>query len=109
MMLRVMRSVHLPPRMDAAKTDRRSDMMNKCELKCRVKQTGSFFFSRKTMRFFGDTMKNYSCSSNPIEIIDSLDNRRKVYALWRKTPVKQGLQETAYFDAITFKRVSIKR
>lgn len=33
--------------------------MTPSELKYQVEQTGSNFFDRKTMKFFGDTMKNY--------------------------------------------------
>ncbi len=33
--------------------------MTPAELKRRVEATGSVFFSRSSMRFFGDTMRNY--------------------------------------------------
>jgi len=79
--------------------------MTKSELRQRVIDTGSHFFDRSTMRFFGDTMANYSCGKNPIEVKDRQGNTRKVYALWRKRTVKDGLGDTAYFDAETFARV----
>ena len=55
----------------------------------------SVYFTRQTMKFFGDTMKNYgvrSCCSNTWE-------------LYRKTPVKNGLSNSAYFNKLTFKQV----
>jgi hypothetical protein len=54
----------------------------------------SYFFKRKTMRFFGDTMKNYGIrriSANTVE-------------LYRKKPVKHGLQSSAFFNTITYKK-----
>jgi hypothetical protein len=54
----------------------------------------SYFFERKTMRFFGDTMKNYGVrriSANTVE-------------LYRKKPVKHGLQTSAFFNTITYKK-----
>lgn len=54
----------------------------------------SHFFSRATMKFFGDTMKNYGVKAHP-----------DYYELWRKHPVKHGLKESAYFHKKTFKRV----
>jgi hypothetical protein len=83
--------------------------MTKSELKRKVAETGSFYFSRDSMKFFGDTMSNYSCSKNPEEIIDRSGNKRQVYALWRKRPVKMGACDPVYFDAITFQKVSVSR
>lgn len=54
----------------------------------------SHFFTRSSMRFFGDTMRNYGC----YELGD-------VWVLWRKQPVKHGLQSEAHFCKRTFKRV----
>jgi hypothetical protein len=68
--------------------------MKKAELKSRVAATGSYFFTRKTMSFFGDTMKNYGIR----ELSDC-------YELYRKKPVKHGLMSSAYFDKITFARI----
>ncbi|MCP3941056.1 MAG: hypothetical protein GY710_06190 [Desulfobacteraceae bacterium] len=57
-----------------------------------------YFFERKTMRFFGDTMKNYRCRQAIHKGVD-------VWELWRKNPVKKGVQNSAYFDLKTFKIV----
>ena len=51
----------------------------------------SQFFDDKTMRFFGDTMKNYG--------VRSYDEN--TWELYRKKPVKYGLQDSAYFDKRT--------
>jgi hypothetical protein len=81
--------------------------MNKSTLRAEVEATGSCFFHRSSMRFFGDTMRNYGCGRNPIEITDSRGETRTVYALWRIHPVKHGLCFTTYFDAKTFARVFV--
>jgi hypothetical protein len=55
------------------------------------------FFDRKTMKFFGDTMKNYGvvpCG--------------ECWELYRKRPVKNGLKDSAYFDKRDFRRVFCK-
>ena len=66
----------------------------------RVGQTGSYFFSPKTMKFFGDTRKNYRLSTVNID-------GKEYYKLSRKKPVKHGLQSPAYFD-MTFERVFVE-
>ena len=52
------------------------------------------FFDAKTMKFFGDTMKNYGVYSNG-----------DYWELYRKHPVKHGLKDSAFFDKTTFERV----
>lgn len=64
----------------------------------------SHFFTRPTMRFFGDTMKNYGVRG-PGKITDLSGETRNVFELYRRRPVKHGLHDSAYFDAETFKRV----
>ena len=70
--------------------------MKASELKYNVEQAGQepHFFTRKTMKFFGDTMSNYGCRDNG-----------DYWELWRKKPVKQGFNKSAYFCKKTFKRV----
>ena len=74
------------------------------ELKQNVEASGNepYFFTRETMRFFGDTMRNYGVYKTAITTL--WENKLEVYALYRKKPVKCGLQSTAYFNAKTFKR-----
>lgn len=59
----------------------------------------SLFFTRDTMRFWGDTMRNYGIrrvgsivSSSGKEYADAIE-------LYRRRPVKGGLQRSAYFVA----------
>ena len=70
--------------------------MTPSELKFHVEQTrsDSYYFSKDTLNFFGDTMKNYGVRS-----------AGKYWELYRKRPVKNGLQASAYFDKKTFKQV----
>jgi hypothetical protein len=67
--------------------------MTPSELKRNVEQSelGEFFFTRKTMGFFGDTMANYG-------VRDAGDS----WELHRKKPVKYGLQSSHFFKKLTF-------
>jgi peptide subunit release factor RF-3 len=51
----------------------------------------SFFFSKDTMKFFGDTMKNYGVRSFG-----------DYYELYRKSPVNVNLTNSHYFNKETF-------
>ena len=87
--------------------------MTPSDLKYHVAQTGSHFFDRKTMQFFGDTMSNYGCYPDEIETKkwngrsyqDGLTEKVLVWTLWRKQPIKHGLQENAYFRRDNYARV----
>lgn len=81
--------------------------MTPSELKANVENTGSVFFTRKSMKFFGDTMRNYSVYAD--EIIGICDNiPTKVWVLYRKKAVKYNVKGRAYFSQETFKRVHSK-
>lgn len=69
--------------------------MSPSELKANVQATGSKFFDRSTMRFFGDTMKNYGVRSSECGWY---------WELWRKRPVKGGLKKSTYFSKLDFSR-----
>lgn len=83
--------------------------MDASELKSHVEQTSSdaFFFTRKTMKFFGDTMSNYGVRSSIVDTYSEKDI--SVWELYRKRPVSHGLKDSAYFDKKTFHRVFAKR
>lgn len=83
--------------------------MTASELKANVEQTesDSFFFTRDTMKFFGDTMRNYGVCSNVVST--HTQSNIAVWELYRKKPVKHGLQESAYFNKTTFDRVFAKK
>ena len=88
--------------------------MTPSELKYQHEKNNPYskYFTRETMKFWGDTMSNYGCRKatvkthwdnfgsyieDPIEI--------EVWELYRKRPVKNNLQESAYFHTKTFERV----
>lgn len=79
------------------------------DLKFHVEQAGEspHFFSRDSMKFFGDTMRNYGVRG-PFTI-PTYSGNVSVYELFRRRPVKHGLHESAYFCAETFKRVFLKK
>jgi hypothetical protein len=73
------------------------------DLKSRVQATGSHFFERKSMRFFGDTMRNYAVGG-PITIDTPSGDQPECWVLRRVHAVKHGLCSDAYFDCQTFER-----
>lgn len=91
--------------------------MTPSELKYNVENAGfdSHFFTRKTMSFFGDTLRNYGVCSATISTMYDADGNYigkdgvtiEVWELYRKTPVKHGMRDSAYFCKSTFKRVHI--
>ena len=83
--------------------------MNASELKYKVEQSGheSYFFTRKTMSFFGDTMRNYGVCESVITTYSG--EKVEVWELYRKRPVKHGLQSSHYFRKDTFEKVSAAR
>jgi hypothetical protein len=93
--------------------------MTPSELKYQVENAGheSHFFTRKSMSFFGDTMRNYGVCSATVRTNYDADGNYvgesgveiEVWELYRKHPVKHGNQESAYFDKASFRRVHIVR
>lgn len=88
--------------------------MTPSELKAQVESRGieSHFFDRETMKFFGDSMKNYGLRRVTIESEFSQDGKyvkggttRDCWELYRKRPVKRGNRSSAFFDAVTFNQV----
>lgn len=85
------------------------------DLKYAVENTGreSYFFDRKTMRFFGDTMANFGVRKTVVKTYYDAEGNyvseegvdREVYELYRRKPVKAGNKSSAYFDVNTFARV----
>jgi len=83
--------------------------MTSSELKFQVESHGNepYFFTRKTMKFFGDTMRNYGVRE---AVIDTYSQKAvPVYELYRRHAVKHGLRDSAYFDKATFERVFMTR
>lgn len=69
-----------------------------------------YFFSRASMRYFGDTMKNYGVRSAKLTVRydvkgDYLHGEKQIIDVWelyRKKPVKHGLTTKVYFCKTTF-------
>lgn len=77
--------------------------MTPSELKYKIENTESHFFDRKTIKFFGDTMRNYGCCKN---VVDTPTQKNvPVWELYRKKPVKHGLQSSAYFHQDNFNQI----
>jgi hypothetical protein len=72
--------------------------MTPSQLKQNVEKTGSCFFSRTTMKIFGDTMANYGCHGDKLDKVN-------VWCLYRKSPVNHGLRANTYFRKDNFKRI----
>jgi len=63
-----------------------------------------YFFTRDSMKFFGDTMANYGIRQ-PVTVTTVSGDKVPAYELVRRRPVKHGLKESAFFHAETFARV----
>lgn len=81
--------------------------MTPSELKSKVAATGSNYFDRNSMKFFGDTMSNYGCRTALVKVLPNGNEvtEREVWELYRKRPVKNGLQSSVYFEKETYKKV----
>lgn len=82
--------------------------MTPSELKARVEETEGerYFFTRDSMRFFGDTMANYAVTKEPVTFTDYSGETVTCWELRRKRPVKHGLRSPAYFCTTTFRKVA---
>jgi hypothetical protein len=60
-----------------------------------TRNPNSYFFTRDTMQFFGDTMSNFR-----------VKDKGTHFELYRKHPVKHGLNSSYYFDKTTFERLN---
>ena len=92
--------------------------MTASELKYQIEHTGNnpYFFDRKTMKFWGDTMKNYGVRS--VAVLAQFNEQgeykedgylTEAWELYRKRPVKHGMSKSAYFRKSDFSSIhSIK-
>lgn len=78
--------------------------MNASQLKKKILKADpeNHFFDYKTMRFFGDTMRNFGVKETVINTWTG--DKVEVYELYRKNPVRTGLKASHYFDKKTFER-----
>lgn len=91
--------------------------MTPSDLKFHVENNGhdSHFFSRSSMKFAGDTMRNYGVRSATVRTAYDADGNYcanhtegvavECWELYRKRPVKHGLASSVYFAKDTFRRV----
>ena len=76
-------------------------LMTKSTLIDKVNATGSVYFSKDTMKFFGDSVDNYYLSHAVFDI-----GGVTCYKLSRKKAVNGGLKAPVYFSVHTFEEVS---
>ena len=70
--------------------------MTASELKYLYEQNDSgYFFTRKTMKFFGDTMRNYGVRACIVAMWDG--TTQNALELYRRRAVKHGLNSSHYF------------
>ncbi len=76
--------------------------MTPSELKAlyeRNEEGAALYFTRDTMKFFGDTMKNYGVRK--IQVAEKWDESKpepfEAWELYRIKPVKHGLKSSSYF------------
>lgn len=90
--------------------------MSPSELKYRIENTGedNYFFDRKTMKFFGDTMKNYGVRSAQVKTNYDINGNWsndgltvECWELYRKRAVKHGNKSSAYFAKADYRRVRL--
>jgi hypothetical protein len=68
--------------------------------------TSSHFFTRSTMRYFGDTMANYGVKTAPVTVCRYDGTTAECWELFRRKAVQpSGLSSSAFFDINTFERV----
>lgn len=80
--------------------------MNPSELKYlyeQNEQNGGHFFTRSTMKWHGDTMRNYGVCKVTArwkypQIHDNDTAPFEAYELYRRKPVKHGVQSSAFFS-----------
>lgn len=67
-------------------------------------RTETHFFTRESMKFSGDTMRNYGVRAQPITV-QTYHGPVLAWELYRKRPVKHGLSKSAFFDVETLQQV----
>lgn len=90
--------------------------MTPSKLKSEVEKNNpkSLFFSRNNMKFAGDTMSNFGVRSAEIKTNWDINGKWsdtdgiivECWELYRKRPVKNGLQSSHYFSKADFSKVS---
>ena len=79
------------------------------DLKFAIEQadTAPHYFTRLTMKFFGDTMRNYGVRKTTINTYT--ENEVPVFELYRRHPVKHNNQDSAFFRIDNLERAFPKK
>ena len=90
--------------------------MTASELKKQVKKHNpeSHFFDLETMKAFGDTMRNYGVRMAEVELDNAFNRdgsrvRANVWELYRRRPVVEGLNSSAFFAMDDFRLIRPRR
>jgi hypothetical protein len=67
------------------------------------------FFEAKSMRFFGDTMRNFQLTRHSVCVETAKGDRLCCWELKRKKPVKKGLDAPVFFDVAMLNVVTGRR
>lgn len=88
--------------------------MTPSQLKANVQANNeeSYYFTRETMRFFGDTMANYGVREATVRTCYNANGEYieggaivNVWELYRKRAVKHGLKGSVYFAKDDYRRI----
>ena len=77
-------------------------------------QSIRLYFHRETMKAFGDTMRNYGVKMVEIELDNAFNHdgsraRANVWELYRRRPVDEGLNSSAFFAMDDFRLIRPRR
>jgi hypothetical protein len=81
--------------------------MTASELKYLTRKTNPYFFTHKTMKFFGDRMSNFGVRSSVVDTWS--EDGVEVWELYRKRTVKHGLRDSHYFRKDNFETAYQKK
>lgn len=67
--------------------------------------TRGLFFTRENMKFLGDTMSNYGVRAKTVMLKTYTGDLVECYELYRRKPVKNGVNRSAYFSCNDFRHI----
>lgn len=75
--------------------------MNATQTLQRIRAAHPIFFCRETMQFWGDTLRNFGVRT--VLATTWTGGNKEVIEVYRRRPVKYGLQASHYFDPQTLR------